>query len=83
VVKLDGNYEEGLGSTIFTNRSTAFLNCTSGSMNVDVEFKEPFFGRIYADFNRHSACSVNGNGGTKYSIVLPLRGCGTIQARRD
>ncbi|CAG0922140.1 unnamed protein product, partial [Notodromas monacha] len=79
VVKLDGTYEEGLGSVIRTNRTSAFLNCTSGAMNVDVEFSEPFWGRIYADFNRFSACSVNGNGGRSYTLALPLRGCGTIQ----
>ncbi|CAG0885968.1 unnamed protein product [Cyprideis torosa] len=82
IVKLDGQYEEGLGPTIFTNRTTARLNCSAGSMKVDLEFKEPFYGVVYADFDRYSACQVTGNGGLKYSIEVELRGCGTVQSRR-
>ena len=83
IVNQDGTYQDGLTSIIITNRTKAFLNCTSGSMNVNLKFREPFWGIIYADFNRDSSCSVLGTGGLDYVIDLPLRGCGTVQVRTE
>jgi hypothetical protein len=51
-------------------------------MDISMEFKEPFFGIVYANFDRNAACSFIGNGSTKYELQLPLRGCGTIQASK-
>lgn len=48
-------------------------------MEVDLEFTEPFYGIVYSDFNRRSACSFVGKGGTKYHYEFPLSGCGTVQ----
>lgn len=50
-------------------------------MEVDLEFAEPFYGIVYADFSRQSACSFIGKGETKFHYELPLTGCGTIQVR--
>lgn len=48
-------------------------------MEVDLEFPEPFYGIVYSNFDRRSACSFVGKGGTKYHYEFPLSGCGTIQ----
>ena len=48
-------------------------------MEVDLEFTEPFYGIVYADVSRTSACSLQGEGLKKYHFELPLAGCGTIQ----
>lgn len=70
---------DDLSDTIRTNRTTASLSCASRAMEVDLEFSEPFYGIVYADFSRQSACSFVGKGGLKYHYELPLTGCGTIQ----
>lgn len=44
-----------------------------------MKFKEPFYGTVYADFDRNSACQISGNGALKYDLELPLKGCGTKQ----
>ena len=62
-------------------RTTASLSCASRAMDVDLEFSEPFFGIIYADFNRHSSCSFVGKGEKSVHYELPLSGCGTLQVR--
>lgn len=66
-----------IGPKIFTDRTNTTLNCASGSMLVDVEFYEPFYGIIYPNGSRNSACKVQGHGKTKYHLDLPLKGCGT------
>ena len=48
-------------------------------MDIDLEFNEPFYGIVYADFTRTSSCSLTGTGETKYRYELPLAGCGTLQ----
>ena len=60
-------------------RSSASLSCASRAMEVDLEFAEPFYGIVYSDFDRRSACSFVGKGGTKYHYEFPLSGCGTVQ----
>ncbi|KAK4015134.1 hypothetical protein OUZ56_030123 [Daphnia magna] len=74
VTKLDD-----LTNIIRTNRSSASLSCASRAMEVDLEFPEPFYGIVYSNFDRRSACSFVGKGGTKYHYEFPLSGCGTIQ----
>jgi len=70
---------DDLTHTIHTNRTTASLSCASRAMEVDLEFTEPFYGIVYADVSRTSACSLQGEGLTKYHFELPLAGCGTLQ----
>ena len=48
-------------------------------MDVEMTFREPFFGIVYADFDRNSACKITGNGKFQETIKLPLKGCGTLQ----
>jgi hypothetical protein len=74
VTKLDD-----LNDKIFLNRTNAALNCAAGSMQVDMKFKEPFYGIAYADFDRNSACQIIGKGHFSYNIEIPLKGCGTRQ----
>lgn len=74
VTKLDD-----LNDKIFLNRTNAALNCAAGSMQVELKFKEHFYGIAYADFDRNSACQIIGKGGFSYNIELPLKGCGTKQ----
>ncbi|KAL0850555.1 hypothetical protein ABMA28_012330 [Loxostege sticticalis] len=74
VTKLDD-----LSPIIFLNRTKAELNCTAGSMQVELKFHEKFYGIAYADFDRHSACQVAGKGAMSYRLELPLKGCGTRQ----
>ena len=52
-------------------------------MDVEMTFREPFFGIVYADFDRNSACKITGNGKFQETIKLPLKGCGTLQVRRE
>lgn len=47
-----------------------------------MKFNEPFFGIVYADFDRNSACQVAGSGNLTYHLELPLKGCGTVQVSR-
>ena len=68
-----------ISSEIKLNRTKAFLNCSAGFMNIKLNFERPFFGLIYADYDRNSACKVFGNGKLTEKIELPLRGCGTLQ----
>ncbi|XP_072935298.1 uncharacterized protein pot isoform X2 [Epargyreus clarus] len=78
---LDGKITQldSLSPVIFLNRTRASLNCAAGSMQMDLKFNEKFFGKIYADFDRNSACQVVGKGATSYKMELPLKGCGTRQ----
>lgn len=74
VTKLDD-----LSPIIFLNRTKAALNCAAGSMQVDLKFNEKFYGLAYADFDRNSACNIQGKGDLTYRLELPLKGCGTRQ----
>lgn len=69
VTKLDD-----ISSVIFLNRTDAQLNCGQGSMQVELKFKEPFYGVAYADFDRNSACMFKGRGDTIAKLELPLKG---------
>ncbi|KAK7070551.1 hypothetical protein SK128_015656 [Halocaridina rubra] len=71
-----------IGPKIYTNRTNTTLTCASGFMLVDVEFYEPFYGIIYPNGSRHSACKLQGKGKTKYHLDLPLKGCGTNRVER-
>ncbi|XP_019769473.2 uncharacterized protein LOC109543961 isoform X1 [Dendroctonus ponderosae] len=70
---------DDLSPEINLNKTKADLNCAAGSMQIDLKFKEPFYGIVYADFDRNSACQVAGKGALKYYLELPLKGCGTKQ----
>ncbi|XP_026679002.1 uncharacterized protein LOC103508656 isoform X2 [Diaphorina citri] len=74
VTKLDD-----LSPVIFLNRTKAALNCAAGYMQIEMKFEEPFYGIVYADFDRSSACMVTGKGNRSARIDLPLKGCGTRQ----
>eukprot|EP00091_Calanus_sinicus_P019229 TRINITY_DN4736_c0_g1_i2.p1 TRINITY_DN4736_c0_g1~~TRINITY_DN4736_c0_g1_i2.p1 ORF type:complete len:711 (+),score=186.10 TRINITY_DN4736_c0_g1_i2:233-2365(+) len=69
-----------LSSTINLNRTDAALNCSSGFMSIELKFRQKFYGIVYADYDRNSACKVSGNGEEKTKIQLPLKGCGTVQS---
>ena len=60
--------------SIHLNRTKAFLNCSQGSMQVELMFQEPFYGIAYADFDRNSACMTKGRGLDTARIELPLKG---------
>merc|ERR1711962_1750997 len=66
--------------SIALNRTEASLNCSAGYMSVRLKFKQEFFGIVYADYDRNSACKVSGNGADTAKIELPLKGCGTKQS---
>ena len=40
-------------STILLNKTKAMLNCSAGYMAIDLTFKQPFYGIVYADFDRN------------------------------
>ena len=70
---------ETLSPSIALNKTEASLGCASGFMNVKLKFKQPFYGIVYADYDRNSACKIGGNGKLEETIKLPLKGCGTLQ----
>jgi len=71
---------ETLPATIMLKKTKAVLNCSAGFMNVDLEFNDkPFYGIVYADFDRNSACKIIGDGAKTARIRLPLKGCGSLQ----
>ncbi|KAJ8947239.1 hypothetical protein NQ318_012005 [Aromia moschata] len=78
---LDGKVTQldDLSPEIFLNRTRASLNCAAGSMQIELKFKDKFYGIAYADFDRNSACQVYGKGSLSYKLELPLKGCGTKQ----
>merc|ERR1712012_1199775 len=75
-----GDSPEAPPPSIALNRTQATLNCSAGYMSVQLQFKQEFFGIVYADYDRNSACKVSGNGGATAKIQLPLKGCGTVQS---
>ena len=48
-------------------------------MSIELGFKQKFYGIVYADYDRNSACKVSGNGEEATKIQIPLKGCGTVQ----
>jgi hypothetical protein len=68
-----------LPSTIVLKKTKAVLNCSSGYMKVGMIFDKPFYGIVYGDHDRHSACKITGDGQREAEIRLPLKGCGTLQ----
>ena len=44
-----------------------------------MNFDKPFYGIVYADYDRNSACKITGDGANETQIRLPLKGCGTLQ----
>jgi len=68
-----------LSPTITLNKTDASLNCSAGYMSIGLKFKQEFYGIVYADYDRNSACKISGNGNKSASIQLPLKGCGTEQ----
>ena len=42
-----------ISSTIMLNKTRADLNCSSGFMSVKMDFQNPFYGIVYADFDRN------------------------------
>ena len=70
---------ETIPDTIMLKKTKAMLSCAAGYLNVDMIFDKPFYGIVYADFDRNSACKITGNGETTSNIRLPLKGCGTLQ----
>merc|ERR1712238_371298 len=71
---------ETIPDTIMLKKTKAMLSCAAGYLNVDMIFDKPFYGIVYADFDRNSACKITGNGETTSNIRLPLKGCGTLQS---
>jgi len=69
-----------LSDTINLNRTEALLTCAAGQLSIDLKFKKPFYGIVYADYDRNSACKIAGSGQEKYNIQIPLKGCGTVQS---
>merc|ERR1711963_391399 len=78
---LDGTVTEldKISSTIALNRTDAQLNCSAGFMSIDLQFKQKFYGIVYAQLDRNSACKISGNGEETAKIQIPLKGCGTEQ----
>merc|ERR1712038_904149 len=69
-----------LPATIMLKKTKAELKCGDGYLNVKMTFDKPFYGIVYADFDRNSACKITGDGATSATINLPLKGCGTLQS---
>jgi hypothetical protein len=69
-----------LPATVMLKKTKAVLNCSAGYMNVDMVFNKPFYGIVYADYDRNSACKITGDGQKQTTIKLPLKGCGTVQS---
>merc|ERR1711884_850413 len=70
---------DSISSNIALNRTDASLNCAAGYMAIDLKFKQKFYGIVYAQLDRNSACKVSGNGENITRIQIPLKGCGTKQ----
>jgi hypothetical protein len=69
-----------LPATVMLKKTKAVLNCSAGYMHVGMTFNKPFYGIVYADYDRNSACKMHGDGQTQGIIKLPLKGCGTVQS---
>jgi len=78
---LDGIVTEldTISPSISLNRTAASLNCSTGYMNIKLTFQQEFYGIVYADYDRNSACKISGNGEPETVMNIPLKGCGTKQ----
>merc|ERR1719273_2730964 len=81
-VTLNGTVHDldSLPATVMLKKTKAVLNCSAGYMHVGMTFNKPFYGIVYADYDRNSACKITGDGATSSQIKLPLKGCGTVQS---
>merc|ERR1719273_2898293 len=81
-VTLNGTVHDldSLPATVMLKKTKAVLNCSAGYMHVGMTFNKPFYGIVYADYDRNSACKMHGDGQTQGTIKLPLKGCGTVQS---
>merc|ERR1719273_954748 len=81
-VTLNGTVHDldSLPATVMLKKTKAVLNCSAGYMHVGMTFNKPFYGIVYADYDRNSACKMHGDGQTQGIIKLPLKGCGTVQS---
>jgi len=70
---------DSISDSISLNRTKANLNCSTGYMNIGLSFQQEFYGIVYADYDRNSACKLSGNGESQAVMNIPLKGCGTIQ----
>ena len=69
-----------LPATVMLKKTKAVLNCSAGYMNVDLIFNKPFYGVVYADYDRNSPCRIAGDGQSQAIMKMPLKGCGTVQS---
>jgi len=78
---LDGKVTEldTISSSIKLSRTNASLNCASGYMHIELAFQQKFYGIVYAQKDRNSACKIAGKGEESAKIDIPLKGCGTVQ----
>jgi len=78
---LDGVVTEldTISSSIKLSRTNASLNCASGYMHIELGFQQKFYGIVYAQKDRNSACKIAGKGEETAKIDIPLKGCGTVQ----
>jgi hypothetical protein len=57
---LNGTVQEldEIPSTIMLNKTKATLNCSSGFMGIGLQFQQPFYGIVYADYDRNRLESI-------------------------
>ena len=48
-------------------------------MHIELAFQQKFYGIVYAQKDRNSACKIAGKGEETAKIDIPLKGCGTAQ----
>ena len=48
-------------------------------MHIELAFQQKFYGIVYAQKDRNSACKIAGKGEETAKIDIPLKGCGTVQ----
>ena len=48
-------------------------------MQIKLGFNQKFYGIVYAQRDRNSACKIAGKGEETAKIDIPLKGCGTQQ----
>ena len=48
-------------------------------MHIQLGFQQKFYGIVYAQKDRNSACKIAGKGEETAKIDIPLKGCGTVQ----
>jgi len=70
---------DSISPSIALSRTKASLNCSTGFMNIKLGFQQEFYGIVYADYDRNSACKISGNGESETIFDIPLKGCGTKQ----